>query len=193
MKELPETWSFSTKEDLRSLYDLIREGNPRHIINIEKEPKFGRSRIHLYLKPVGFPVNPREVNVLRGAAYDILKGLEWLHDRGFVHRDLRWANVIMTRNGRVVIIDLEHSGKEGEVEYVLESWPNLRGGRYVKEMDLILMARMIHQYDALMTQDKDGGVCGRKFVAKLEMGVTQVVAALGDPWLSLERSYTPVC
>ena len=36
---------------------------------------------------------------LKKAIRDILQGLEFLHKNGFVHRDVRWANIIRDEAG----------------------------------------------------------------------------------------------
>ena len=36
---------------------------------------------------------------------EILDGLQYSHDRGVVHRDMKPANIMLTKDGRVKIID----------------------------------------------------------------------------------------
>ena len=68
----------------------------------------------LELSPIGSLIRPQSLPELKAAISGILHGLEWLHGNGFVHRDLRWNNVIIDSTGCVRIIDFEHSGKEGQ-------------------------------------------------------------------------------
>ena len=61
---------------------------------------------------------------------NVLRTLLFLHNKGYVHRDLRWPNIIKDENGNLRIIDLEHSGLEGEAGYRLSCWPiELEGER----------------------------------------------------------------
>ena len=61
----------------------------------------------------------------------ILTALSCLHQHGFVHRDIRWENVVKLINGNWMLIDLEHAGREGIVSYEkLLNWPNLQEGGY---------------------------------------------------------------
>jgi len=48
---------------------------------------------------------PLELEEARGIASQLLAGLESIHDAGLIHRDLKPENVMLTRAGRVVIMD----------------------------------------------------------------------------------------
>jgi len=73
---------------------------------------------------VGF--KPRLCNEaqLRRIIQDVLQGLKWLHDHDYVHRDIRWDNIIIDKNGRAHLIDLEYAGKAGAVNFKLDHWPS---------------------------------------------------------------------
>ncbi|KAG2424712.1 hypothetical protein HXX76_014288 [Chlamydomonas incerta] len=93
----------------------------------------------LHLEPVGLPLGgaPASEADLRRAVRDVLAGLAVLHAAGYVHRDIRWQNVIrlpaasasaasqqppssatssssspssLGGGGAYVLIDLEHAG-----------------------------------------------------------------------------------
>ena len=68
---------------------------------------------------------PRSTSDLKHAVQGVLKGLDWLHRFDYVHRDLRWDNVIQDMEENVRLIDLEHSRKEGRVQDddILQHWP----------------------------------------------------------------------
>lgn len=68
---------------------------------------------------------------LRSALPQLVKGLTALHQQGMVHRDIRPSNVLVARNGRLVLLDFglagpaEHAGEDslvgeavGAAEYV---------------------------------------------------------------------------
>ena len=77
----------------------------------------------LQLCPVGYPVHIQDVAELKTAIREILTGLSFLHERGFVHRDIRWENIVKDVNGSFVLIDLENAGREGPVTYNSLAWP----------------------------------------------------------------------
>jgi serine/threonine-protein kinase len=48
---------------------------------------------------------PLELQVAREIASQFLVGVEAIHQAGFVHRDLKPENIMITRAGRVVVMD----------------------------------------------------------------------------------------
>jgi len=61
---------------------------------------------------------PLELDRAREIASQFLAGLEAIHDAGLVHRDIKPENIMVTRTGRVVVMDFGiakglGSGKEG--------------------------------------------------------------------------------
>ena len=91
----------------------------------------------LKLHPVGFTPHPRSIEKLKVIIRDILLGVPWLHSHGFVHRDIRWANIITETNGHIRLIDLEHTAREGPfVGPTLLHWPALPGGEYAKVQEI---------------------------------------------------------
>ncbi|RPB21226.1 hypothetical protein L211DRAFT_889953 [Terfezia boudieri ATCC MYA-4762] len=132
LKRIP---SSAVSEDLRNLYEMIWLQRPKNIINFAKQPKYGRTITSLHLCPVGFHPHLRSILELkRHAVQGILKGLDWQHHYDYVHRDLRWSNVIQDIERNIRLIDVEYAGKEGEVEDddILLYWPTMEGGMYLK-------------------------------------------------------------
>ena len=50
----------------------------------------------------GFISIQESINIIK----EVTKGLEYLHGKGLVHRDIKPANILVTTNGRVVLVDL---------------------------------------------------------------------------------------
>ena len=49
--------------------------------------------------------------VLAKLAESILKGLEYLHQRRIIHRDVKPSNILVTRNGQMKLCDFGVSGE----------------------------------------------------------------------------------
>jgi len=142
----------------------------------------GRTQIHLKLIPLGFSQPPTTAAELKSAVMDILKGLKWLHDKGFVHRDVRWPNVIRKQDGQFMLIDLELAGKEGSVDFRSDWWPQLHDGQYLKQMDLAMLGNMISVY-AHLDMDEVGFFRGQGLNEMLCNGCT-IEVAMVDQWLN---------
>ncbi|KAA8910161.1 hypothetical protein FN846DRAFT_905157 [Sphaerosporella brunnea] len=60
--------------------------------------------------PVGRPVDPATLNQTpdhtRQILRDVLAGMDWLHERCWLHRDIRWDNIVLDSDGRAVLVDL---------------------------------------------------------------------------------------
>ncbi|RPB21822.1 hypothetical protein L211DRAFT_840185 [Terfezia boudieri ATCC MYA-4762] len=178
LKRIP---SLAVSEELRNLYEMIWLQRPKHIINLAKQPRYGRTITSLHLCPVGFHPRLRNISELRHAVKGILKGLDWLHQYDYVHRDLRWANVIQDMEGNVRLIDLEYAGKEGVVEYgnILRHWPIMEGEIYLKGIDVYSVAKMMGEYSSLLGGENSRE--GYTFMTRLERGIS-TKDALKDCW-----------
>lgn len=133
----------------------------------------------LLLKPVAFKGNPENPVQLKDAMRGILNGLAFLHQYGYVHRDLRWPNIIREQNGNVRIIDLEHAGLEGVVGFDLDTWPEeAEVGKYTKHMDMSMLYTMGMQYIAMISDSREA----LDFLDQIKQG-TPARQALQHPWL----------
>ncbi|KAG0707668.1 hypothetical protein DFH29DRAFT_994698 [Suillus ampliporus] len=73
--------------------------------------------------------------------------IEYCHGQGFVFGDLRMPNVMVTKNGKMQLIDFDCAGREGEVTYPISissdiDWPE--GVRALKP----ILKRHNHDHDA---------------------------------------------
>ena len=130
---------------------------------------------------MGFTPRPTSIDELKFIIRDVLFGVRWLHSHGFVHRDIRWANIIKETNGRIRLIDLEHAAREGPfVGPTLVHWPALPGGEYLKATDLYLVGSLVEEYTCLSGQDAEV----ERFTSMLQRGIS-VEMALQDPWVAV--------
>lgn len=66
-------------------------------------------RLHLY--PIGLPVYPKDEASLRRCLCEVLTALFDLHINGFVHRDVRWPNILRNVDQSWMLIDLDFAAK----------------------------------------------------------------------------------
>jgi hypothetical protein len=104
-------------EYLNSLYDsMIKERVP-HVIErweISKSQKMlggGIRFIVLKLKPCGLQITPSSQNLLLSALRSVLLALEGIHKLGYVHRDVRWPNLLCVTDEDWRLIDFENSSQ----------------------------------------------------------------------------------
>lgn len=78
---------------------------------------------------IGFRRIPQTAAEALVALRCILSGLKWLHERGVVHRDSRWPNVLKVDLDRFIIIDLEMCARM-DVSRAAAPWPD---AKYLRE------------------------------------------------------------
>ena len=71
------------------------------------------ARVALTIKPVCAQVMPKAESELRRAIRCVLTALASFHARGFVHRDVRWPNVLRDFEGNWLLSDFELASKNG--------------------------------------------------------------------------------
>lgn len=89
---------------------------------------------------------------------------KWLHDRGFVHRDVRHIVQCASETGwaRYAHRFGTIAGMEGHVEFRSDWWPELQDSQYIKEIDLMMLGNMVSIY-AYLDTDEVGWFCGQGF------------------------------
>lgn len=95
------------------LYGRIKvAGRIPHLIFPSSDPRVGRNTLAVDLEPVGFCGRvPTTAAECKKAGRSVLTALAWLHENGFVHRDIREVN-IMLAGGEWFLIDLEWANYE---------------------------------------------------------------------------------
>ncbi|KAG2093759.1 uncharacterized protein F5147DRAFT_820940 [Suillus discolor] len=79
---------------------------------------------------------------------ELTRAIEYCHEKGFVFCDLRKPNVMITKDGKVQLIDFDWAGREGEVTYPVSiclaiDWPKgVQGlGPILKQHDHDMLVR----------------------------------------------------
>ncbi|KAF2488710.1 kinase-like protein [Lophium mytilinum] len=111
---IPLEWFAKVKKALRE-FDIVKDLRHPNIITIEKvfwsmnslyifQELIPGGDLHSYIGAKGCLSDPETAVITR----QILKAVEYLHDRGIVHRDLKPDNILMTsldESARVVVTD----------------------------------------------------------------------------------------
>jgi serine/threonine protein kinase len=102
--------SASTAPD--AVYEALASGNlPIRIGITRNSPSAGKSTI--VTSPGCSQTLPFNIKELIYALWSITYFLTWFHSLGFVHRDIRWPNILRTGSGRWALIDFEIAAQDG--------------------------------------------------------------------------------
>ncbi|PNW77867.1 hypothetical protein CHLRE_10g455000v5 [Chlamydomonas reinhardtii] len=184
---------FASFEVLQDVYSKMSKPEHRRniiqVYNIEGHagPQLLNDVYTVHLAPVGVPCQgaPTDLRILAGAVSGVLRGLAALHSEGFVHRDVRWPNVIfLPAERRWLLIDLEHAGLHdcdcSGAPYPLQHWSQRTldaGGKYTFRSDLRMVAEQL--LCGGVTLDEGG----RDLRRQLLSGQLTAAAALEHEWL----------
>jgi hypothetical protein len=99
-----------------ALYDALAAGAiPCAVRVVERTlPSAERPFACLKLQPVAVQMLPHDEAELQRATTAVLRALAALHGRSFVHRDIRWPNVLADGNGGWLLVDFELAGVADE-------------------------------------------------------------------------------
>ncbi|KAF5835473.1 kinase-like domain-containing protein [Dunaliella salina] len=117
--------SSSSLQGVMGEIELLKTLNHKNIVKYVGSFK---TRTHLYIileymengalsaiiKPNRFGVFPETLIAVYIA--QVLQGLQYLHDQGVVHRDIKGANILTTKEGLVKLADFGVATKLGELE-----------------------------------------------------------------------------
>jgi eukaryotic-like serine/threonine-protein kinase len=157
--------------------------------------------------PAGAP--PPDAARLRHALAQLCEGIRTLHQAGKLHRDLKPSNVLMTANGRVVLLDfglvqdLQEPGVEieGTPGYMA---PEQRRGSACKASDWYAFGRILQQalrgeleHSVRRSGPQAGGELWRLAARLLEPeperrpGFQEIAAIVGGPSVSVSTARAP--
>ena len=148
-----------------------------HAIRVTVISRHGRGGFsRLRLQPVAIERRPRSEVELQRAVRCVLRALSGLHARGFVHRDVRWPNVLHDgspgdSDGGWILSDFELASTIGAAIPPLAIKPSLiapemraDGAMYTPAADVWQVGQLVH-----CTRFADGGLsaAGHAFAAAL--------------------------
>jgi hypothetical protein len=95
------------------IYALLQAGVPHAITVVCYKVINGNA--HISLQPVCLPQHePSDETSLKNAIHSVLHALEVFHAAGYVHRDVRWPNILQTTEKEWLLADFEHANISGE-------------------------------------------------------------------------------
>jgi serine/threonine protein kinase len=97
----------------KELYDLLKDGRIPCSIKVT-DTAVKSDMLRVTMEPACAEKTPTSLAELKTAVSHVLCALEALHSHGFVHRDIRWPNVLTAPDGRWLLIDFELAGKVGD-------------------------------------------------------------------------------
>ncbi|CAI2197495.1 9914_t:CDS:2, partial [Funneliformis geosporum] len=139
------------------------------------------------LAPVGVKRKPRTELEVKIAIRCILDALVALHELGYVHRDIRWDNILQLNDYSWILIDLECAGVDGEsVHFDLKGWAPeaIETKVYTTKADVYMVGRLLRR--VFITFSEEARAFER---ATTEFRLT-AQEARQHSWLSDIRDYT---
>lgn len=187
LKKVPENCSCPA-----ALYDLLGTGSVPCAAKVERRNK------NIKVSPVGVRTPDRgedlSVAEVRTAVRAVLTCLAYLHPRNFVHRDIRWANLIRTYTARAdgtidsvnfLVIDFEFSGVLGEPmliqDYIFRDTVPY-GEAYLAHHDLFFVGKLIRTWAECNGIELDAQALS--LVQMLQSGHVDVETLLAHEWLA---------
>ena len=100
---------------LVELYAQIQQSHPPSLVSSWNEVKISRANaLTAHITPVGFCGQvPGDAEEAKKAGRRLLLALSWLHDNGWVHRDVRQSNILFA-GGQYYLMDLEWANRIDE-------------------------------------------------------------------------------
>ena len=96
------------------MYQLLADGSIPNAIHVEPFVRVESGLSKLIMKPIGIMRLPKSESELRTALDCALRALQALHGHGFVHRDIRWANLLSDGGTGWLLVDFESGGEAGQ-------------------------------------------------------------------------------
>ncbi|CAG8696600.1 11774_t:CDS:2, partial [Gigaspora margarita] len=176
-------YPFSNITVLTDIYENTK--NMRNIIQAVKNPRIVDDSYKVNFAPLGVSWKPKTEQEVKVAILCVLDALVDLHELGYVHRDVRWPNILKLTDNNWMLIDLECAGiDDGIVNFgPLEDWaPEVIETKiYTKKADIYMVGRLLR--NVFISLSEKAYEFERATTAELEFRLT-AQEARQHPWLS---------
>ncbi|RUS16676.1 hypothetical protein BC937DRAFT_90936 [Endogone sp. FLAS-F59071] len=145
--------SFDDIFDFDALKEMYSHASGhRGLVQMEEMPYMTSDGTYvLTMKTRGIEAKPHNEDELRAVMVCILEGLCWLHNGGFVHRNIHWKNIMRVKGDEYVLIDFEHGGYANEsLRFSNYRWDRntLTSNKYTCASDMYELKNLIKGDDA---------------------------------------------
>lgn len=180
-----------TVSQLKEVYGLVN--SLPHAVHCEPGIKDCKGRITLQLSPIGLECVPSTQEELRRAIKAVLSCMAALHAQGWVHRDVRWPNVLRDSSGAYFIIDFDLAvkGPSAFVPSVLDWCPPEveRGMPFTAAGDVYQIGQLMAGAE-VEELDAAGVDLQQQLCDPLPRARASAVKALQHAWLRTPYSYS---
>jgi serine/threonine protein kinase len=180
-------------EFLQCMYEYAR--NHPNLVTVMDGPKWNKSGHYcVRFTTRGVPNRPQSEDEVRSFTKDVISALVFLHKGGFLHRDVRFPNIVYDRTIKhYVVIDFEHGGHDGQKnraknrKYVVSDTPPLKdwddktlvNGVYTHSSDLYQLGIMLKKEFGFLIVSG----LGKQFVEGLITKVIDGKKGVDHKWL----------
>lgn len=202
-------------EDLIALYEYLKDNPSPYLIQpytiqssryIQETSEFaaGEKKRKVYalkikLHPLGAQIIPPDLVSLKRAVISVLRGLQHLHAAGWVHRDVRWPNVLVKHPKEArdyMLIDLEYSAKIIDGKAAGCSWyrdPDSMPADYSSQWsiyhDVWMVGHLVEDWEKHNNQQiMEESSSRHDFVKQAEEMTSDAKAMLQHPFITGKRS-----
>ena len=175
------------------LYELLRRGQVPSAAKVEKGRRVLKiSPVGVRIRNEGQGLNLQEV---KKAMRSTLACLRYIHDKGYVHRDLRWPNLIIKNSyspdgsvddSEFIVIDFEFAActeDPMEIADYISRDVVPHGQPFQTHHDLKLLGKMVETWAASNIEMLDAEA--KDFVSTVKKDTATASRALGHKWLAM--------
>jgi hypothetical protein len=155
----------------------------RGLAHVMDGPKLSSNRTHykVTLRTKGLPsIKPTNEDDVRAMTKDVVSGLTWLHDGGYLHCDVRLTNIVYDpKTKEWTLIDFEHGGSIASNDFSgpLKDWDDgtCSNGVHTTASDMYQLGRLL----SVLTFSE----LGKDFVARLRRKEMTAKESLEHKWI----------
>ncbi|XP_024375983.1 crinkler effector protein 8 [Physcomitrium patens] len=166
------------------------KGSP-YLPMVIEEPELGRGgdSYKVTIGPLGYSPRIRSEEDTKMLAKSVCNALKVLHEKGFVHRDVRLPNIVEITHGQFMLIDLETVAESPFFVHpsfhYLTDWSRdmLENSHYTPKSDMYQLGKLLGDKFATFTRSPSA----QQFISRLMSKQVDANTALEDPWLKVDE------